>query len=265
MALEELARTLIVVDVTEENKAKIFKAFEGATYAFTMTIASATATEAAEGKNLVDAAKAANVRLLVWSGLESLAEVSGGKYTNVVAFENKAEVTRYAQASGTPVVYVPAAGYMQNYTTNHSIPKKQPDGSFAMFNVMSPDSKVFLIDTDEDYGLFVRKAIESDGGETELLTHGDILTPVEIARTISEGTGKTVSYVQISPEAYKKSLTSNGLPEFVATMLTEMWLTIDEFGYYGKKDAGPSLQGLARKPRTFTEFVKATDWSSILV
>lgn len=30
---------------------------------------------------MVDAAKAANVRLLVWSGLEDFTEVSGGKYT----------------------------------------------------------------------------------------------------------------------------------------------------------------------------------------
>lgn len=46
------------------------------------------AVELAEGKILVDAAKACGVKLLVWSGLEAVNKVSGGKY-HVAHFDSK--------------------------------------------------------------------------------------------------------------------------------------------------------------------------------
>lgn len=45
--------------------------------------------EIVEGKGIVDAAKKANVDLLVWSGLESVTKVSGGKYKHVEHFDGK--------------------------------------------------------------------------------------------------------------------------------------------------------------------------------
>jgi hypothetical protein len=50
----------------------------------------------------------------------------------------------------------------------------------------------------------------------------------------------------------------------IARSYLEMFLSVAEYGYYGKKDLGPSLEGLARAPRTWREFVKVTDWSKIL-
>lgn len=73
-----------------------------------------------------------------------------------------------------------------------SAPRKQPDGSFAMFGASSPDALAHLIDTNGDYGLWVRKAIEEwPGGETEVLTCADTLTPVEVAKILSDGTSGT--------------------------------------------------------------------------
>ena len=45
--------------------------------------------ELADGKAIVDAAKAAGVDLLVWSALESVKKVSGGKLTHVLHFDVK--------------------------------------------------------------------------------------------------------------------------------------------------------------------------------
>jgi len=266
-ALAEQGVETVAIDVnpTPENIEKIHKAFEGATYAFAVTIAAVVTSkdrEIAEGKTFVDAAKAANVRLLVWSGLESCSELSGGKYVNVDHFDAKGEITKYARASGVPFVNVEAGGYMQNFFTFFP-PKKQPDGSFAMLWVVPPESEVFLIDADEDYGLFVRKAIESPG-ESEIFAYGEIMTVASIAKTLTEGTGKTVNYVQISEDEYKKGLAGSGMPDHSVQSILEVFLCGHEFGYYGKKDVGPSLQGLARKPRTFAEFIKVTDFSKVL-
>ncbi|KAJ7888148.1 NmrA-like domain-containing protein, partial [Mycena olivaceomarginata] len=41
-------------------------------------------SELTQGRNIVDAAKAAGVQFLVWSSLPSIAELSGGKYKNAV-------------------------------------------------------------------------------------------------------------------------------------------------------------------------------------
>lgn len=45
--------------------------------------------EVAEGRAIVDAAKDAGVKTLVWSGLENAKEVSGGKVAGVEHFDSK--------------------------------------------------------------------------------------------------------------------------------------------------------------------------------
>lgn len=144
--------------------------------------------EAAEGKLLVDAAKNANVKLLVWSGLPSLTHDSGGRFVNAYLCDDKAEVTEYAESVGIPFVNVQAGGYMQNYLT-HNRPQKQADGSFAIFSAAAPDLPFPLIDTNNDYGLFVRKAIEQSVKlGTEMYAGTDMKSFNDIARILGEGT-----------------------------------------------------------------------------
>ncbi|KAG8847318.1 hypothetical protein FRB96_001653 [Tulasnella sp. 330] len=265
-AAQELTKKgveMVTVDPnpTPENKAKVNQAFEGATYAFAVTIHAVSTSkerESAEGKMFVDAAKAAKVKLFIWSGQENYTEVSGGKYTRADHFDAKAAVTQYCKDTGIPFVNVEAAIHYQNFL-GPSAPRKQPDGTFAMFAASSPDSLAHLIDASGDYGLWVRKAIDEwPGGETEILTSADFLSRATIASTLSKGkfTGKTVKYVQISQEQQAKGMAAAGLPEDAIIMLTDMYNCLGEFGFYGGKDVGPSQNGLARRPRTFEEFVK---------
>jgi hypothetical protein len=48
------------------------------------------------------------------------------------------------------------------------------------------------------------------------------------------------------------------IPEMMRALATNIGID------YGGKDVKPSLQHLARKPRTWTEYVRATDWDTIL-
>jgi hypothetical protein len=94
---------LVVVNAIDDAAA-IFKAFEGATYVYAMTPTGsgftplgekvyhamtskggtdALAQEVVLGKTYVDAAKAAGVKLFIWSGLDSYKRNSGGKYAQV--------------------------------------------------------------------------------------------------------------------------------------------------------------------------------------
>jgi len=258
---------MVAIEPNPDNKELVIKAFEGADIVFAVTVLAMQGLEVAEGKMLVDAAKATNVKLFIWSGLESMLEASGGKYTNVAHFDGKNEITQYAKASGIPrVVNVSISGYMENFTNLTVTPRKQPDGSYAIFCVSPPDDAHPVIYARSDYGLFVRKAIEAPAGREpeDIFAYSEIISWTEQAQQLSEVTGKNVKYIQQSNEDFVKQLTSFGLPEPVVMAILNMWLGASEFGYWGKKDITSSPIGLARKPLTWREFVKATDWSKIL-
>lgn len=161
--------------------------------------------ETAEGKLFVDAAKAAKVQLLVWSGLPPVTKNSGGKYKHVFFFEEKAEVTKYAKSTGVPFVSVEAGCYMQNYLY-YLRPAKQADGTFAIITSGSPDTPLPLIDTDNDYGLFVRKAIEQNAESgSEIYAWSEMISNNNIARVLGEGPSfpfTTRTIVPLTPQRF---------------------------------------------------------------
>lgn len=126
---------------------------------------------------LVRVSKTVGVDLLVWSGLESPNELSGGKYTHVAHFDAKAAVTQYAHDIGIPFVNVQAGCYTINYI-EHWRPRKQDDGSYAIKLPYNLDDVCPIIDMVADYGLFVREAIEQPafGAGTEVLSCGEMLS-----------------------------------------------------------------------------------------
>jgi len=254
---------LVAVDPRVGNEKQVSEAFNGASYVFGMTIANIEANkdkEFAEGKLLVDAAEAADVKLLVWSGLPDVAEISKGKY-NISFFAAKAEVIRYAQKRGIPIVTVIPASFYSNYLSNAK-PRKQADGTYIIANVGGPEAKQWLIDASYDFGLFVRKAIETPGlAGSEIHAFTEVITNAEVAKQLSEGTGKTIKYVELPQEGYMAGVP---IPEGFKLALRDMALYIEEFGLHGQTIVEPDKQGLGRNLRTFAEFVKATDWSDIL-
>ncbi|KAG8859527.1 hypothetical protein FRB96_004411 [Tulasnella sp. 330] len=264
-ALAKQGVEMVSVTFSVDHKEHVHKVFEGATYAFVVTNFwehHSMDREVAEGKMMIDAAKAANVRLLVWSGLENFSDISGGKYTHVLHFDGKAKVTAYAKEVGIPFVNVECGQYFANFLTMAS-PKKQEDGSFILFSPAPPDAVTPLVDTAHDYGLFVQKAIEQSEPGTEIFAHGDVISGADLARQWGEVLGKKTSYVQVSEDQFKQGMAKAGVPEPVAIELLEMYLGIAELGYFGKKDLGPSLEGLERAPRTWVDFIKANDWSKV--
>ncbi|KAG8986478.1 hypothetical protein FRB95_007856 [Tulasnella sp. JGI-2019a] len=257
---------MVAIEPKIGNKEQVLNEFKGANVVFALTLTDwkEPSKELTEGKMFVDAAKEAKVSLFVWSGIQNMTEVTGGKYTHVTHFDVKQEVTQYLRASCLHFVSVEPGSFMENYTT-HSAPKKHADGeSFVIYGVNPPDSVVPLINTKHDYGLFVRKAIEAPGKQDEIFAHGEVISLAAMAERLSETTGKKVTYMQISHAAFMAALTSRGFSNEIARSYLEMHLSVGEFGYFGKKDLGPSLEGLARAPRTWKQFVEVTDWSKIL-
>ncbi|KAJ7775554.1 NAD(P)-binding protein [Mycena metata] len=269
--LKEQGVEMVSVNLVVENKDEIYRAFTGADYAFLVTNFWEHADmekEIAEGKLLIDAAKAAGVKGIIWSGLMPVAQISGGKYAHVYHFDGKAVITSYGRNSGVPFVDVQAGSYAQNFVnlaTGVPLINKQGDGSFAIAWAVRPETVLPVIDI-EDYGLYVRRVLEAPvfpDGE-EVLTSSEDITLEDIARQIAEVTGKNVVYKQITVDEWSKTFTAVGLPLPIVTEIIEGFLSMDEFGYYGGKPSS-SREGLARPTRSWKEFAKAADWSKILV
>jgi len=263
---------VVAVNLTLENKEETFKVFEGATYAFLVTSFwehMQVDKEIAEGKMLVDAAAHAKVKVLVWSGLESMVKASNGKYKNVFHFDSKASVTDYAKTVGIPAVADVQAGmYMENYlgTGAYALVRKQANGSYIISSPTDPESTIPLLNAVQDYGLFVRKVFEAPTHEpfTSVYCYSEVLSQKEIAKQLAKGTGKDVTFHQVSEEDFKQHWITIGLPQINAQELYENFASHAEFGYYGNNDIRPSLKGLARTPRTWAEFIQLTDWSEVL-
>ncbi|KAG9006377.1 hypothetical protein FRB94_000841 [Tulasnella sp. JGI-2019a] len=254
---------MVAIELRPEHKDHVIKAFRGADIVFAMTVLLMQGEQLAEGKMLVDAAKVANVKQLIWSGQESIKERSGGKYKNAILSDEKHEITEYARASGIPIVVNVILGmFMENFKTI-AAPRKQADGSYAVSFASAPEDVMPVIYTTRDFGLFVQKAIEVPG-QRQIYADTEALSWKEMCEQLSQVTGKNIVYIQMSKEAFVKALTDFGLPESVAVGILEVYLGGAEFPYMGKKDFESNLAGLAGKPYTFREFVEETDWSHIL-
>ncbi|KAJ7463909.1 NAD(P)-binding protein [Mycena galericulata] len=264
--LAALGVVVVVISLVVDNQDAVYKAFSGADFAFLMTTFWEhldADREIAEGKLLIDAAKAAGVAGIVWAGLPSVTKLSGGKYTHVCHFDGKAAVTAYGRQAGVPFADVQAGTYASNFLSPLFAPVKNADGSFVLTFPVKSSKLVPLIDTQHDYGLFVRHVFElpvfPDGGE--FLAYGEAITVEQLAEQWSQGTGKKFAPQPISSEAFKEGLKSAGYPPHIVLCISEVFLAWDEFGLY---KVTPIPENLGRRLVTWAEYVKDTDWSKVL-
>ncbi|KAJ7617223.1 NAD(P)-binding protein [Roridomyces roridus] len=191
-ALAERGIAIFAVTIVVENKEKVFEAFEGGDYAFLVTDFFAhmdVNRETAEGKLLVDAAKAGGAKGIVWSGLPNATKLSGGKYTHVYQFDGKARVTEYGLTCGVPFVDVQGGSYADNFLRPPAAPTKQADGSFAIMWPVKPETLVPIVDIVADYGMFVQQVLEMpvfpDG--QEFLAYGENIPIADVATQLGQG------------------------------------------------------------------------------
>ncbi|BGP09256.1 hypothetical protein JCM10049v2_005118 [Rhodotorula toruloides] len=146
---------LEIVQADLNDKGSLEKALKGAYGLFAaMTVAE---NEIEQGKTLVDVAKAEGIEHFVYSSLPSIAKASGGKYTRVVPFENKAEIEQYAKEKlDNMTVLIPGAFY-----SNFELPlyARRGDDGIAIFNVVgSIDLQLGWVDDGHDVGTYAAAA-----------------------------------------------------------------------------------------------------------
>ncbi|KAK0301941.1 hypothetical protein LTR01_009066 [Friedmanniomyces endolithicus] len=197
------------------------------------------AREVAEGKLMVDAAKKVGVKLFVWSFTPSVTGASNGAITTVSHFDSKAET--------------------------FSTPRPAGDGSYFIASTWRPESRMPLIDTYHDAGLFVRLAIESeefnkgDGGV--ISAYSEWVSSADQAAVLGKAVGKKVAYMQVTDQQMRGGMEQEGMPQHVINDMLGMFRYHDEF--WEKTYIHSNREQLARAPRTYKAYCEAEDWDGV--
>jgi len=245
----------VEVVAADLNKAEdLEKAFAGVYGVFLVTnfYESGEEGEIKHGQLAVDIAKKHNVSHFIYSSLENVEKVSGGKH-KVAHFTSKAKVDDYIRKSGIPATSVQIACYYENWRT-FFVPRPNAEGIYE-FTLATPTDSKIAIGSVADLGYVVAAVFENKEkylGKT-IAVAGDYLTPAEIASTFAAVWGKPVRANYVPPEVFGK------FPFPHADELAEMFAWFHNFGYYGEKVNGRDVfEGKKIYPgmKGFAEWVK---------
>jgi uncharacterized protein YbjT (DUF2867 family) len=229
------------------------------------------AQEFATGKNIADAAVANGTSYIILSTLPNVTALSNNKYTKVTSFDAKADVEAYIKTLPLRSAFFAPGSFMQNFqsimaprpttTTTENTPATQPgDSEFVVARPVSPETKLPLIDTVGDTGKFVG-AILADPDKYEGKTFcaaTKLYSLAEMCRIMSEKSGKTVKYVQLSEEDFRETVAGSPVGNY-ADILIEMMLYQQEFGYYGpqtEESVAWAVKNARGKVTTFEEYLE---------
>jgi len=249
-----------VVKADIDDAASLKKAFEGAhvVYANTVTVYDGRAYEheITHGRALADAAVSAGIPYYIYSTLPNGGKNSGGKLKNMGHFDGKEEVEQYIRTLPIKSAFFAPGTFMSNFTQTMA-PHPAGDGTYAIFNFVSPETKFPLIATANDTGKWVA-AILADFPKYE----GKVLTAAtalytfnDIVEAISKASGKSVAYRQIPEENWR-----GFLPPTMKDHIAEMLLYIQDYGYFGENTAEKvkwSAEQARGKLTTLDEYLQA--------
>ncbi len=162
-------------------------------------------------QNVIDAAKAANVKLLAYTS-ELRADTSPLK---LAAAHKETEQT--IRNSGLPFVFLRNGWYFENQTMmlgpavqHGAIMGCAGDGRFASAAIA-------------DYAAAAVAVLTQPGQENKIYElAGDFpYTMVEMAAEVTKQTGKSVAYTNLPPDGYQNALVGFGLPAFMAEYLVD--------------------------------------------
>jgi uncharacterized protein YbjT (DUF2867 family) len=229
------AKGIEVVQGDLDDIETIKAAFKGAHTVFAVTVTiydeQLKAREVRQGKALADAAVEAGVEYLIWSTLSSPTLESKGKYNKVESFDSKYEVEEYIRSLPIKSSFFAPSSFMRNYA-GMMAPHPVGDGTFAISNVIRPDTKLPHIDIEGDTGKYIGAILaEPDKFEKKVLSAAtDFWSLEDAAQILTHLTGKTVKYKQIPVDVYKGFLPPHG-----AECIPEMMLYCEDIGYYGSE------------------------------
>ncbi|KZT59948.1 NAD(P)-binding protein [Calocera cornea HHB12733] len=252
------------------DRDSLLKAFAGAYAVFGVTLPFLPEGEVVQGHNLVDACKANDVPLLVWSSLPSARALSNGKYTGILYslivahkaqtlmffrhFDQKAAVDGYMRSVAQPGVVLNTGTFVENILNCDYLKPDadKPDEWHIYTPILGPDAAWPYIYIGADLGAVVvgiienwqNDALRAELSKEPLVVVKGTVTGKEMAGIIHRVTGKACDYITVPADV---------VPAFVVEPYT--WAN-EGFFTYGDKVDPPILGKLGVRLHTFEEFVK---------
>ncbi|EFH81030.1 SDR family oxidoreductase [Ktedonobacter racemifer] len=198
----------------------------------------------------IDAAKKAGVRHIIkFSGKGSGIGYNTKLFRTVRLHE---EIERYLEGSGLAWTHLRPSQFMQfyfpgapamNLTTNTL--------SLPMENARLSPVAI------EDVAKVAFALLHSEGheGKSYDMTGPEALTMAEIAEQISQATGRTIEYVNITLEEYRRALLAAGAPPERADAFVELWSDRRGGNSESRVDLG-THEIFGVHPTTFAEFAR---------
>ncbi|KAI8597763.1 NmrA family transcriptional regulator [Dissophora ornata] len=247
-----------VVKGDADDKDSIKQALHGAHTVFIITTTTyddqLRPREFAQGKTIADTAVAAGLQYIIFSTLPNAGKISGGKYQHLDHFDVKYDIEQYIRSLPIKSAFFAPGFFMQNFGTVWPV-LPVGDGTYAISNIVTPDTKVALIETVSDSGKYVGAILaEPDKYEGKTFSAATSLYSYEeIVQAISKATGKTVKYNQLPVSVFH-----GFLPPSAADYLVDMSLYLQDFGTYGPQTeelVGWSAQNARGKVTTLEEYL----------
>ncbi|GLZ11468.1 NAD(P)-dependent oxidoreductase [Actinomadura sp. NBRC 104425] len=162
-------------------------------------------------RNVVEAAAAANVELIAYTGI-----LNCDTSKMVLAEEHKA-TEAVIRESGLPHVFLRNGWYLENYTENLA-----PALESGTLIGAAGDGRIAAA-TRADYAAAAAAVLTGDGhaGKTYELGGDTPFTMAELAAELSRQTGRDIAYRNMSEEEYAKALVAAGVPEPYAKTLAD--------------------------------------------
>jgi uncharacterized protein YbjT (DUF2867 family) len=196
--------------------------------------------------NFVAAAERANVEHVVKL---SAAGADPDSSWDIARWHGEIEVA--VEAANLAHTFVRPVSYMQNLLDDAETIR-----SAGFFSRATPrEARVNMVDTRDVARVAARALVEADhAGETYKPTGPEPISFAHVASVISEVTGRTVQYREVSPETARESIVEEGGPEWLADAMVGLQVA------FGKGIADLTTDHVQRvtgsRPRSFEAFVR---------
>lgn len=260
--LAEQGAELVSLPLDIGHKTEFVEAFRGSDGVFLLTpmIVPPATHEFELGKQLADAAVKAGVNHIVFSSLENVDKISGGKLF-APHFTDKAKVEEYIRNLPITSSFIYMAFFFTNLIEFYT-PKL--NGDTLVFPIYLPkDFRAPFVDPITATGPAVLEIFSNPDKYSgkSLPVVGDIISPQEIVETFTKVTGKKAEYAS----AYSRAEMLNHFPEFSSNdgLVREnlgMAEYAVEYGYFSKdRDLLWSRQ-INPDSLTWEQFLRNTNW-----
>lgn len=253
---------LVSIPLDLGYKNEFIKAFRGSAGVFLMTpgIVPPQTHEFELGKELADAAVAAGVQHIVFSSLENVDKISGGKLF-APHFTDKAHVAEYISTLPVGSTIIQMAFFFTNLLEFYP-PVLQ--GDTLVFPIYLPkDFRAPYVDPMTATGPAVLEILlhpEKYAGKT-LPVIGEILSPQEMVDTFVRVTGKKAVYGDAyTREKFLQLLPAFGSNELLVSEILGMATYAVEYGYYSKERDLNWSREINPGTLNWEQFLRATGW-----